>query len=412
MLSPYRCIDLTDEAGQYCGKVLADLGCDVIKVEKPAGEPARSVGPFYHGIPDPEKSLFWFANNTNKRSITLNIETTDGHEIFERLVKGADFLIESFKPGYMDSLGLGYTMLSKVNPQIIMTSITPFGQTGPYKDYKGSDIVVTALSGYMYISGEPGRPPLCISTPQAFLHASTEAAEAILIALYHREETGEGQYIDVSAQQSLIWLMMAPHLSWLGNQDIYSLREGNVRVWRGYPTRTRLLFPCKDGFVCLFMFGGHPGARGNRALMEWMDSEGMSDDYLNNICWEEWEVFHTTQEDIDHIEGAITRFFLTRTKEELFLGARERGLILAPVFDIKAQARHPQLDFRGFWIEVEHPELGETLTYPSTCFESSLFPRRVPRRAPLIGEHNEEVYTKELGLNRQQLAMLKRSGVI
>jgi len=150
MLSPYRVLDLTDEKGLLCGKLLGDLGADVIKIERPGGDPARNLGPFYHGEADPEKSLFWFAFNTSKRGITLDIETTDGQEIFKRLVKGSDFVIESFPPGYMDQPGLGYSVLEKVNPRVIMVSITPFGPTGPYKDYKAPDIVAWAMGAQMY----------------------------------------------------------------------------------------------------------------------------------------------------------------------------------------------------------------------------------------------------------------------
>src|SRR3990170_3305135 len=163
MLSPYRVLDLTDEKGLLCGKILGDLGADVIKIERPGGDPARRIGPFYHDEPHPEKSLFWFAFNTSKRGITLNIETADGQEIFKRLVQTADFVIETFPPGYLAKLGLGYSDLEKINPGIILVSITPFGQTGPYKDWKGADIVAWATGGDMAPWGEPDRPPIRIS---------------------------------------------------------------------------------------------------------------------------------------------------------------------------------------------------------------------------------------------------------
>ena len=139
MLTPYRILDLTNERGYICGQLLGDLGADVIKIEKPGGDPGRSIGPFFHDIPDPEKSLYWFSFNTNKRGITLDIETVDGQEIFKRLVRDADIVIESFDPGYMDKIGLGSPVLNQVNPRMIMTSITGFGQTGPYKDFKAPD---------------------------------------------------------------------------------------------------------------------------------------------------------------------------------------------------------------------------------------------------------------------------------
>ena len=157
LLSPYRVLDLTDDKGFLCGRILADLGADVIKVETPGGDPARNTGPFYKDIPDPEKSLFWFSYNTNKRSITLNLESLDGQDIFRNLSKTADFVIESFAPDYLDSLSIGYSALSEINPRIIMTSITPYGQTGPYRDYKAYDLTLQASGGLMYVSGDPDR---------------------------------------------------------------------------------------------------------------------------------------------------------------------------------------------------------------------------------------------------------------
>ena len=155
ILGSYRVLDLTDAKGFLCGKILADLGADVIKIEKPGGDSSRSLGPFYHEIQDPEKNLYWFAYNLNKRGITLNIESEKGRQIFIRLAQKADFIIEAFSPGYLDNLGLGYSKLSQINPRIILTSITPYGQTGPYKNYEASDIDVMAMGGLMYITGNP-----------------------------------------------------------------------------------------------------------------------------------------------------------------------------------------------------------------------------------------------------------------
>ena len=160
LLSPYRVLDLTDEKGLLCGKLLADLGADVIKVEKPCGDSARNIGPFYHDIVSPETSLFWFAYNANKRSITLDFTTRDGKGIFERLVKTADFVVESFPPDYLAGLGLDYKDLARINPRIVMASITAFGHTGPYAHYKGSDIVVFAMGMLMSQTGDKDRPPL------------------------------------------------------------------------------------------------------------------------------------------------------------------------------------------------------------------------------------------------------------
>jgi benzylsuccinate CoA-transferase BbsE subunit len=412
MLSPYRALDLTNESGLYCGKILADLGCDVVKVERPGGDTARSIGPFYDDTPHPEKSLFWFAYNTNKRSVTLNIETTDGQEILKRLVKGADFVIESFPPGYMDRLGLGYPELSQINPRIIVTSISPFGQNGPYKDYQASDIVVMAMSGFMYLCGERDQAPVRFSVPQTYLHAGIEAAEGTLVAHYHRERTGEGQHVDVSAQESIIWLMLGTLFAWLEDGYIWAYREGNYLFRPDLGTRQRWMFPCKDGAVGFLLLGGHIGARTMRALAEWMKGEGMSDDFLMNMNWADWDRYRAGQDEIDRIEQALLHFFQAHTKEELYQGANKRDMLLAPVWNLEDLAHNPQLGSREFWVKINYPELRVNITYPAIPFKASAIDHKTPHRAPLIGEHNEEIYIKELGLTREELVILKQGGVI
>ncbi len=171
MLEGYRALDLTDEKGFLCGKILAELGVDVIKVEKPGGDPARKIGPFWHDQADPEKSLYWFAYNSSKRGITLDLETEEGKRIFRDLVKTADFVIESFAPGDMDKLGFGYSELSRIKKDIILTSITPFGQKGPYSHYQASDLVVMGMAGELFMTGDSDRRPVNMSLPQACLHA-------------------------------------------------------------------------------------------------------------------------------------------------------------------------------------------------------------------------------------------------
>ena len=167
-MSGWRALDLTDEKGFLCGKILADLGVDVIKVEKPGGEPARNIPPYYHDIKDPEKSLYWFSYNCNKRSITLNLKTDEGKDLFKRLVKNTDFLIESFPPGYMAELRLNFGELEKLNPRLIMTSITPFGQDGPYAKLRASDIVVQAMGTVLSLFGDPDRAPSDIITASIY----------------------------------------------------------------------------------------------------------------------------------------------------------------------------------------------------------------------------------------------------
>jgi benzylsuccinate CoA-transferase BbsE subunit len=407
MLSPYRALDLTDEKGLLCGKILGDLGADVIKIERPGGDPARNLGPFYHDEPDPEKSLFWFALNTSKRGITLNIETADGQEIFKRLVKKTDFIIESFPPGYLDNLGLGYSDLEKINPGVIMVSITPFGQTGPYKDWKTSDIVAWAMGGDMAPWGEPDRPPVRISHhSQAYLNAGADGAQGALTALYHRWTTGEGQQVDVSIQEAVVHCLEHITSGW-DLRKIIQKRGGGTGV-RPHMTQ---LWPCKDGHVSWFYWGGVMAVPTNVPMVKWMESEGMADDFLKNYDWSKFGM-DMTQEEIDRIEKPTAKFFLAHTKAELFEGALKHRVQLYPVSTPADMLESPQLAARKFWVEVEHPELGTTITYPGAFANASEAPPRISRRAPLIGEHNEEIYGKELGISSEKLLMLKQAGVI
>lgn len=411
LLESVRVLDLTGEASLLCGRILADLGADVIKIEKPEGDKSRRIGPFYHDILGPEKSLFWFAYNLNKRGITLNIDTVDGRAIFKRLVGEADVVIESSPVGYMDTLKLGYSSLVEINPGLIMASISPFGQTGPYKDYKASDVVGIAMGGYTYLCGEPDRPPLRVSAPQAYLHAGAEAVVGIMMALYYRDLSGEGQYIDVSVQQSIVMTTVQVIPFWLLDATILE-RAGAFRVGLTSGTRQRQTWSCKDGFVNFVIYGGKAGAAGNARLVKWLDEEGFATDYLRQIDFPNWDVFNITEEEWEKIEGPIGKFFLSHTKAELFGGGVRRLCPICPVSSPSEVVDSTQLKAREFWIDVEHPELDTKVKYPGFCFNLSETPCLVWRRAPLIGEHNMEIYRDELGLSTEEIILLKQAGII
>ena len=408
LFSSCRVLDLTDEKGFLCGKILADLGADVIKIEKPDGHPSRNIGPFYHDDPDPQKSLYWFAYNANKRGVTLDIETSDGKEIFKRLVKTADCVIESFPPDYMDRLGLGYLDLERINNRIILTSISPFGQ--PYKNFKSSDITALAMGGLMYITGDPDRSPVRIGYLQSHLHASADAALATLMAYYYREGNGEGQHVDISIHQSFVLALfyVVPFWEFL---KVISKRYGSFRSGLGTGVIQRMVWPCKDRFVNFTIMGGATGAKTNEALTEWMDSEGMAPDFIKKIDWKRFDMSQMTQELQDKLSEPISRFFMKHTKSELYKGAVERHIMLYPVCNSKDILEDPQLRSRGFWKEVRHPELDDTIIYPGGWMKSSEVSVDIRHRAPLIGEHNQEIYA-ELGLSDQELQTLKQAGVI
>ena len=413
LLSGVRVLDLSDEKGLLCGKILGDLGADVIKIERPDGDAARQIGPFYGELPDPERSLFWFAFNTNKRSITLNIETADGKQIFRRLVERAHFVIESSPPGYMEKLGLGYEALSRVNSRIIVVSITAFGQTGPYSNFKGSDLVCAAMGGMMSTIGEPDRPPLRVGPPHVYLHAAAHGAMGAMIAHYHREIPGEGQHVDVSAQHSLILIQSEGITSWDMQREILS-RSSPFRIRSSTKglIRIRIVWPCKDGHVVYTIYGGVLGATRNRAMVEWMDSERMASDSLKKIDWKIFDLSQVSPEEMDTIQEEIGKFLVLHTRADLYKGAVERDIMLVPVATAEDVSGDRQLADRAYWIEMEHPELDAPLVYPGLWTKTNQPLWTAWRRAPLVGEHNQEVYEKELGLSKEELCTLKESHVI
>lgn len=411
-LGPYRVLDLTDEKAFLCSKILGDLGADVIKVERPGGDPGRRIGPFYGNTPDPEKSLYWFAYNNNKRSITLNLEAHEGRELFKKLVETADVVVESFEVGHMDELGLGFSVLSRINPGMVMTSITPFGQTGPYAHYKASDIGTMAMSGCMNLLGEPERPPLRTSIPASYMWAGSYGALGTLMALFHRHVTGEGQHVDVSAQASAAWATdMAPFF-WEANGTIMQ-REGNRITGRSVHGATMpATYPCRDGHICWLIYGGKAGAVTNRETVKWMDEKGMATDYLKTEDWDNFEPNGKTQAEYDQITEPVGRFLRGLTKKEFLEGAVKRRIMGYPVSTARDIMENPQLAHREVWQEVEHPGLDATITYPGSWVKMSRSPCGIRRPAPKIGEHNQEIYIKELGMNGEELERLKQANIV
>jgi len=418
-LGDIRVLDLADEKGLYCTKLLADLGADVIKVERPEGDPARALGPFYHDEPDPEKSLYWFQFNTNKRSITLNLDTADGRGILKRLAEKADVMVETFPPGYLDSIGLGYPVLRDTNPGLILASITPFGQTGPYRDFKASDIVAQAMGGIMYLAGFPEDPPNRLYGSQAYHMASVQAACGILTALYVRDMTGEGQHVDVSMQEAVAIAQESAMQTYDLRREIRQ-RTGVSGLAPAHPAMGT--FECKDGYVNIFMMGGLWSI-----LLDWMESEGMTGDFrekhqevlqkLDNLLFifsvvMNQEAYARFLEEYAPVDERLRAFLKSHTKRELYDGAQQRRLQLSMVSTVEDLLENPQLEALGYFVNVEHPELGAALKYPGAPYYLSETPWRVRKRAPLIGEHNREIYERELGFSKEELTILKQGGVI
>jgi len=415
-LTGLRVLDLSEGGCQICGKILGDLGADVIKIEPPGGSPTRRIGPFYRDIPDPQKSLFWFAYNTNKRGITLDIETSDGQQIFKKLAQATDFVIESFPPGFLDGLGIGYHSLSQLNPEIIVTSITPFGQTGPKAHYKASELTLCATNDGLYATGDPDRPPVWISFPQPSLHAGVEACVGSLIAYWHRVRTGQGQHVDVSIQDTFFNQMEQARVQIYEIDDSYSSHRSGDKRYLSTGVGRRQLFKCKDGAIVFEVYGGGIASlvQSTQNMVQWMAEEGMAPDWLVNYNWvEDYDTSRVTQEEVDRVEQQFAKFFMTKTKAELFEQAFKRGIILAPVYTVEDICGSEHLRARNFWVKVKHDELKSTLLYCGLLNNGfSKTPGRIRRRAPLIGEHNLDIYEGELGFSREEICILKNAGVI
>ena len=415
MLSCYRVLDLSNEKGFFCGRMLGDLGADIIKIEKPGGDKSRSIGPFYNDIPDPEKSLYWYAFNANKRGITLDVETSDGKEIFKRLVEKADVVIESFEPGYMGKIGLGYEVLSKINPGLVFTSISAFGQEGPYRNYKASDLVVRALGGMIYTVGDSDRPPLTTSYSHSYLVGAAHAAVGTIVALYFRAFSGKGQRVDAPTQQGLAFVGNAEQqLPWILNHQIPQ-RQGRNR----FTTQMRdgnlyyqpILWRCKDGDIS-FSLAAAAMAASYKHILEGMKKDGIDTAALDRWDWTKPHDGEWTQEDLNDIMAALREYFSLHTKSELLQLSLEKGVHIGICLGVEEAMKFPHFVERGFWVDINHPELGTSLTYPGGFVKFSEADCGIRYRAPMIGEHNEEIYGTELGISKKELTVLKQYNVI
>ena len=400
-----RLLELSDEKGEWCGKLFADLGADVIKIEPPGGAPERQIGPFYHDVPHPERSLHFWHYNTSKRGITLNLKTESGRALFRDLVKTTDVLLETFAPGYLPSLGLGYKQLREINPSLIMCSLTSFGQRGPWRDFLGSDLIHLAAGGQMESCGyeqhqDPDQIPIAPGAGSAWATGSHYAFMSIAAAVYYRTLNGTGQYIDASVHSACALTTEGKVPQWVySNQHV---TRGQREVYKDYR--------CKDGKYVI-TGGAQGGTRMNprflSILAEWMDEHGLAED-LKEPQYQEQETVSARR---DHISEVLERFCLQITSEEAYHGAQKRGFTWGAIRAPEDMIEDPHWQQWGFWVKVEHPEVGETITYPGPGSIYPASPWKISRRAPLIGEHNSEVFA-ELGLGQPEILVLRETGVV
>ena len=393
-LAGLRVLDLSWQiAGPYCTKLLADYGADVIKIERPgAGDPARHTPPFFHDRPDPEGSLLFLYLNTNKRSVTLNLKTEAGRRLFLDLARDADVVVESFRPGVIDRLGVGYEVLSGINPRLILTSISNFGQTGPYRDLPASELVEYAMSGMMFISGSQAREPLKHGLSQGQYGAGANAAYITAALTYTQALGAPGQWIDVSILESLAseLVMDEPYYAWMG-----AIRGRRPPSGDGLNN----IMPARDGHVVLQMGGSQPWS----AIADLLAMPELND-----------ERFATAQararnaEDLDRLIGARLR---ERGKHEWFDEAAKRRILFGIAQDPADLLNCPQLNARGYWVEVDHPATGP-LPYPGEPVKMSVTPWQLRRPAPLLGQHTAEVLRERLGLAESDIERLRAEGVV
>ena len=385
-------------SGAFCAKLLADQGANTIKVEPPGwGDTARREPPFINGVSDPEASSIFLAFNTNKRGITLDIEQPQGRELLLRLVSNADVLIESYPPNHLEGLGLGYEVLRETNPGLILASITYFGQTGPYRDYIGSELVVQALGGFLHaVTGSADLPPMGTALEQMEITAARNGAIAIMAALLHRQQSSEGLHIDLSTMESVVSTpsgLIHPY-TFTGRNPKRGGSDGNVMDGMHLPT--------KDGEVTLTTAG--TGGRAMEAWAEFLEEPRLLDQKFSTRIsrLDNWEELH----------NLVAPKLSTWNNLDLMREAMARGLVIGLVQSPQQVLDSPHLVERGYFVEINHPQAG-SLKYPSPGFlMDEENPMDGSKSAPTLGEHNAAIFGDELGLSVEELSLLRASKVI
>ena len=387
-----RVVELADGWGAHCGRILADLGADVVKVEPPEGDTGRRRPPFIADRPGPDRSVWWIALNANKRGVTLDLARPADRERLRRLVEDADVLVESLGPAELEARRIGPGVLASWNERLIHTTITPYGTDGPLASAPASDLEVTAASGALWLAGDPGKPPVRTTLPQSPFWAGMYGAMGTLFAYLARGVTGRGQHVDTSAQASMATVTPPASVHWdvLGDQHE---RLGPFLLGRSIVgARFRNIWRCADGYVSFAIQGGAIGRHTGRMLVEWMASRGRVPAVLAAIDWEKFDNTVLKQEEVELLEGAVAPFFETLTKREFFEGVVARNMLGYPVSTVADVEADPQLDARGFWQDVEIPEAGRSIAFPGgfALFDGQR--PRITRPAPRLGEHNAEVF--------------------
>ncbi len=377
MLEGLKVLDLTDEKGRFCGKILADMGAEVIRVEKPG----QSVTDCYA--------------NRGKHAVSLNIEKPAGQALLLRLVDQSDVLIESFTPGYLASTGLSFDFLCKQNPRLIMASISGFGQKGPYSHFNSSELVCAAMGGQVYLNGEPGRPPIQPPAPLASSLGCLNAVTAIILAIWQRHTSDRGQHLDISIQECA-----ADALDHAMVRYFYQ-GEKPERTGAFNWNRTMRVFPCRDGYILLTFY--HQW----ETLVEWLNSENMAEDLIDPKYLDEAE----RRLNLDHIVNVLEKWTLSHGVDALEETGQAMHFPWGKVNTIPQVVEDIQLNARGYFVTAKDPE-GREYKFPGAPVKMSASPWQVNPVLPAAGEYNQEVFCRRLGLKANELSDLRQEGII
>jgi benzylsuccinate CoA-transferase BbsE subunit len=379
--------------GAFCGKLLRDLGMDVIKVEPPGGDSARSEPPFANGHVHQEGSLRFAYLNAGKRSVTLDITKDGGRKLLLELVARSDIVLETFQPGYLVEHNLGYEKLLAVQNKLILVSLTGFGQDGPYANYKAPDIVGNAMGALLYISGDPSMTPCNPPETQSYYYASLFASYGVMLGLWQREARGIGAWIDASVQASMA---LHEHVAFNYSAEGRVMKRAGSQHQHNAPAN---LFQCKNGWIALFVTQNHWPI----LLKVWDDHDPALDD-------PKWINSNLRRANADYINAQVTSFTSRFMKEELAELMQKNGVPGLPVNSPSDFMKDPHILARGFFSTVTHPVLG-SFEQPGNCFMVD-GKRTGPSPAPVLGQHNQDIYCGELGLEKSELETLMAEGVV
>jgi crotonobetainyl-CoA:carnitine CoA-transferase CaiB-like acyl-CoA transferase len=400
-LDDLRVLELGGQRGEFCGKLLAGNGADVIRIEPPGGAATRQIGPFYHDQPHPDRSLYWWNYNFGKRGLTLDLERPEGREIFRELVRSADVVLESFDPGYLAGLGLDYPGLREINPRLVMISITNFGQDGPWRDFLAGDLNLLAIGGQMMVCGYAptadgawDTPPIAPQMWHAYHIGGNLAFMDLVAALLYRDDTGTGQYIDFSVHEACN-NCTEPILPWFLYGERVARRQA-MPFAKG-----------RDGVEVLIMpplFAGE-----FEKLVAMLAADGMAEDLTEPFYL---DPRNRRDEAARHINDVARRYIEAHDSDYVFHNAQQRGVVWCPIRAPEDNVNDEHFRLRGAVVEVAHPELGETFIYPGQPRIAERMPWRFGPRAPLLGEHTRAILHEELRLSEAEIRALSAAGVV